>query len=486
MTNGSRTAISLALGMAGLALLAACAKPDPASAAGAPRQAAGAQGQAQGGAGQGRSGGGRRAAVVPVQAATVQTGLLTARREASGVVVAVTQSLVAAQVAGVVKSVPRSPGDWVKAGDIVVQLDDAQLRLAVDNAQVAVDNARINLRIGEENASQDNPKLALQVKSAQSALDSAQKFYDSQKALYDLGGLSASALDTAASQLSAAQANLEGAKAALDQNNKSGDQTIAQLRLALTQAQNQLAQARLGMQYASIRAPFDGQLAAINMQPGMYVGLNTPAFNLVSADRQISFGIPPSDAMTLTLHSPVNFTYHGEIFRVRVSQAPSAPINGVVPMTASVPANFRLSYGTVGSISYDISVAQGILVPLGALATLEDKNYVFSIVDGKAVRKDVTIVGEAGITAVVDGLAPGDVVILSPPPGLIQGSQVQVVNPQQGDAAAGAGGPTPGSAAAPGSSAITPAAASPGAAPSKWQGAKKAQGAKPEQGTASP
>jgi multidrug efflux pump subunit AcrA (membrane-fusion protein) len=274
------------------------------------------------------------------------------------------------------------------------------------------------------------------VQSAQSAFDSAQKFYDSQKALFALGGIAASALDTAASQLSAAQANLEGAKTALDQNNKSGDQTIAQLKLAVTQAQNQLVQAQLNLQYASIRAPFYGQIASINMQTGMYVGLNTPAFTLVSADREISFSIPPSDAPTFSQGSKIVFSYNGANFPVRVSQAPSAPVGGVVPMVASVPASFKLSYGTVGSVAYIVTVASGILAPLPSLATLEDKNYVFAIVDGKATRKDVTIIGEAGITAAVVGLVPGDVVIVSPPPGLIQGSQVEVVAQQQAGATA--------------------------------------------------
>ena len=414
--------LAFALGAACIAALADCSRPAEAA----------AQPGAPGGASkrQGGQSAGRKQAIVPVQATTVQAGLLTAQREASGVVAPVIQSQVAAQVAGVVKSVPHVSGDWVRAGDLVVQLDDAQLKLALANAQASLENAKINLQIGEDNASQDNPKLSLQVQSAQSALDSAQKFYDSQKALYDLGGLSASNLDTAESQLTAAKANLEGAKTALDQNNKSGDQTIAQLRLGVTQAQNQLVQAQLNLQYASIRAPFAGQVASVNMQAGMYVGLNTPAFFLVSADRAINFSIPPSDAPTLLQGSKIAFSYNGASYPVKVSQAPSAPINGVVPMVASVPASFKLAYGSVGSVSYAISVASGILVPLASLATLEDKNYVFAVVDGKATRKDVTIVGEAGITAAVAGLASGDVVIISPPPGLIPGSQVQIVAQQ--------------------------------------------------------
>jgi multidrug efflux pump subunit AcrA (membrane-fusion protein) len=383
---------------------------------------------------------------VPVQAAVVKEGLLTVDRSTAGVVTPVVQSQVAAQVAGVVKQVYRTAGDWVKAGQIVVQLDDAQLKLSLANAQASLENAKINLKIGQDNATQANPKLALQVQSAQSALDSAQKFYDSQKALYDLGGISASALDTAASQLSAAKANLEGAKSALDQNNKSDDQTIAQLKLGVQQAQNQVAQAELNLQNASIRAPFEGQIASINMQAGMYVALNTPVFSLVSRESQVNFSISPSDSPYLNRGSTVLFIVSGQGIPVKVSQAPSAPLNGVVPLTASLPPSVSLPFGAVGTISYTVPVAKGIIVPLMALQTLENRTYVFKILEGKVAINYVTITGEAGTNAVVSGLSNGDTVAVSPPPGLIQGSPVQAIllGSDQSGSNKGGGAPTAG------------------------------------------
>jgi multidrug efflux pump subunit AcrA (membrane-fusion protein) len=426
--NMRLTGIAAVVLLAAVMAVSGCSRQgaaDPAGQGAKPDAAAKGGGASKPGSPQ--AGGGRRQAIVPVQATIVQEGLLSSERSTAGVVSTVMQSQVAAQVAGVVKSLLRVSGDRVEAGDTVVQLDDAQLSLSLANAQAALDNARINLQIGQDNSDQANPKLALQVKSAQSALDSSQKFYDSQKALHDLGGLSASALDTAASQLSAAQANLEGAKSALSQNSKSGDQTIAQLRLAVVQAQNQLAQARLNLENTSIRAPFAGQIAAVNMQAGMYVGLNTPAFTLVSADRQINFSISPSDAPALPIGQAITYTYSGKAYPIRVSQSPSAPINGVVPMTASVPGNLDLPFGTVGNVTYTVSVANGILVPLNALDTIENQNFVFLIADGKATTKDVTILGEAGIMTAVAGIKAGDVVVVNPPPGLIQGSQVQAI-----------------------------------------------------------
>jgi multidrug efflux pump subunit AcrA (membrane-fusion protein) len=407
--------------------LAACSKPAAGTAAGGAQRGQGGPGGPNGAPNGASAPGERRAAVVPVQAVVASEGLLSSDRSTAGVVSAAVQSQVASQVAGVVKSVLRVAGDWVKEGEEVVRLDDAQLKLSLATAEAALQNARINLAVGQENSDQASPKLALQLQSAKAAVDSAQKYYDAQKALFDLGGISASALDTAESQLLTAKANLEGAKSSLDQNAKSGDQTIAQLRLAVAQAQNQLAQAELNLRNASIRAPFAGQISAVNVQAGMYAGVNASAFTLVSAERRITFNIAPSDAPALPVGTPLSFAYNGKAYPIMVRQAPSAPIGGTVPMSASAPASLELPFGAVGSVSYEVAVARGVLVPLGALGTLENRNYVFCVEDGKAVMRDVAIVGEAGATAAVSGIASGSVIVVNPPPGLIQGAAVQAI-----------------------------------------------------------
>ena len=422
-----------------LALLAACGggatgpaagKSDPAgqqgpAAPGAPAQAGGVQGAR--GAGQQRPGG-RFYAAIPVQAVTIHVGLLKASNETAGTIVAVTQSSVASQVAGVVSSVVHRAGDWVKAGAAVVQLDDSQLKLAVQTAQANLAIAKINYQVGQDNTSQSAPKLDLQVQSAQSAADSAQKFYDSQKALYDVGGISASQLDTAKSQLQTAQANVEAAKTALDQNKKSETQTLAQLKLAIDQAQNALQVAQLNLANTAIKAPFAGQIAALNVYPGMYVGLSTAVFVLVSADRQVAFNVSPADAATLPLGAPVRFEYQGKEYPARVSQAPSAPIGGVVPMVAALSRSTPLAYGTVGTVSYSLALATGALVPIASLQVNEDQNFVFAVSGGKVASRPVTILAETGTTAAVTGLEDGAQVVLNPPPGLLEGASVQVVD----------------------------------------------------------
>ena len=383
----------------------------------------------------------------PCRAVTARFGALTTAHTVAGSVQPVTQSQVAAQVGGVVLKTLQKVGDWVDAGATVVQLDETQLRFALRNAQGALQNAQIDLAVGQDTSSQASPKLEMQLQSAQSALDSAQKNFDSQKALFDLGGVTAAALDTARSLVQQAQASVEEAKTALDQNKKSEGQTIAQLKLSVDQAQTGVDQAQFNLQNAAIKAPFAGQIATLAAAPGMYLTTNSAAFVLVSRERQVVFNVSPSDAPNLTQGSVIQFSLRGTIFPVRISQAPSAPVNGVVPMVAALPGGASIAFGSVGTVSYTLTLAQGVLVPVAAIQTNEDQNFVFAVENGKAIMKTIIILAETGEAAAVAGIDAGVNAIVNPPPGLIEGSAVTAVlsptTPQTGGPRTTSPGGTP-------------------------------------------
>jgi hypothetical protein len=53
---------------------------------------------------------------------------------------------------------------------------------------------------------------------------------------------------------------------------------------------------------------------------------------------------------------------------------------------------------------------------------------VFSVANGKVTTRTITILAESGTTAAVAGIEDGTLVVLNPPPGLLPGSSVQVVD----------------------------------------------------------
>ena len=371
--------------------------------------------------------GGPGLAEISVRVVPVSVDALIVEHQTSGTVVPVMQSQVAGQVGGVVARVLRRAGDRAEKGDAVVQLDDSQLRLSLRTAQASLEASRINLSTTQGITAQANPTLDLQVKSAESSLSVAQRNYDSKKALFDLGGATGAEMDKAKSDLSMAQANLEAARTALDQNSKAEVQNIAQLKLTVDQAGFAVQQAQLNLEHAAIKAPFAGRLVAVNVEPGEFVSQNAPAFIIASQEREVDFNVPPADASSLRVGSPVSFTLGGKSYALRISQSADVPVSGVVPMAAAVPANMALTYGAVGTVSYSLTLARGALVPTSSLQTSEDTNFVFVAQEGRANRRPITILTESGSVAVVTGVTAGEIVVVNPPPGLLDGSVVKAV-----------------------------------------------------------
>jgi RND family efflux transporter MFP subunit len=135
-----------------------------------------------------------------------------------GVVEAVRQTVVAAQVAGAVTSLEVKVGDTVKAGQVL---------------------ARIDARTADFTASAGDA----QVRSAQALLEMADKDYQRQKQLFDKQYISQAALERAESQYKATQA-----------------QAAAQM------AQANAARTQSGLHV--VRAPYAGVVAEVPVQQG--------------------------------------------------------------------------------------------------------------------------------------------------------------------------------------------------------------------------
>ncbi len=339
----------------------------------------------------GQGSGARRYAAVPVQATIVTFGRLETNHTAAGTIVPVTESQVAAQVSGVVTQVLHLAGAWVQKGEVVVRLDDSQLEVAVASARAALESAQIAVQ--RDKAQADLAELT--VKRDQSLI--AQKL------------IPQSQLDVDATSASVAE------------------ETHAADEAAVKEAESQLRVAQLNLAYSSITAPFAGQLASVNVTPGEFVGQNTSVFALVSPEREITFDISPGDASVLPAGASLDFIYRAQSYPARVSEAPSAPIDGVVPMVALLSSSALPPYGAVGTVSYPLSLAQGVLVPISALQTTGNQEYVYVVQGGKSAAQKLTVIAEAGTTAAVAGVPSGSQVILNPPPGLLAGSPVKPV-----------------------------------------------------------
>jgi len=338
-----------------------------------------------------------------------------ANNTSAGAVSPETQSSVAAGATGTVRTIFHKAGEWVSAGDPVVQLDDSQLRLSLQLAQTAYQNAVLNSGFDETGKPSPTSTIALKIQYAQSDVAAKQKILESDQGLFKIGGVTQTTLDNDQSAIQNSMATLESLKASVQQSS-----------MAIQTASLQLQQAQLNLSNAAIKAPFDGQISAVNVHPGEYVTTSTASYVLVSKKKIITFSVPPSDAPGLAIGTPIKFTYNGAAYTAHITQIPAAPVGGLIPLTASLPPDLSPPLGTVGTITYALTLAQGTLVPLQAVQSAENSTFVFTVDKANKVGKSIVgIVAETGAFAAVSGVEVGTTVILSPPPGILVGSTVQ-------------------------------------------------------------
>lgn len=166
---------------------------------------------------------------------------------------------IAAQISGRVALVAVDDNAHVTAGQLLVQLDDRDQRVAQLRAEAGLAQARADL-------AQDQAQVA----AAQAGVTQAQNDYDRFSAI-NPRATTRQQVDAATEAIEAAKAKLASAQAAV----QSGQANIAT-------AAATLADARLQLSYTRIVAPAAGHVATKTVQPGNVVAPGTAMMAVVS------------------------------------------------------------------------------------------------------------------------------------------------------------------------------------------------------------
>lgn len=368
-----------------------------------------------------------------VRAVAAEAGALSTTRSASVTIEPAQDSQVAAGTSGQVASIVAQVGSSVAAGDTVVRLDATDLQLQVDNARIAVQSARINLTSAQRGAQDSTVQAQNALRSAQTGLDLAQQQFEQGQRLFDSGGIAQTELTQLRAQLESAQATFQQAQDALAQAERAPSENLELLRLQIQQAETQLLQAERALAEADIAAPYTGEVAEVLVEQGEFIGAGSPAFRLVSSEEQLArFSVPVQDASRLQEVGQVWVSYNGLDYAaqiVRTSQVPGQ--TRLVEVTARLyPSENRIPTGTVTQLDYELTLAQGIKLPSGAVQTSAGQSYVLVVSDGVSERQTVNVVNEAGDEIIVRGLEPGTQVVYPVPSDLRSGVPVDVLGSQ--------------------------------------------------------
>jgi HlyD family secretion protein len=364
-----------------------------------------------------------------VRTVRAETGALTLTRSATATIEPARESRVSAATTGQVARIVAREGSRVEAGEVIVYLEDDALQLARDNAALAVESARINLQSAERASASGDAQAQAALQAARASLELAQEAYEAGVALFEAGGLARSELTQLRVQLEQAEASYLQAEGAAEASRLAPSEELALLRLQLEQAQTQLQQAEAALRDAELRAPFAGEIAEMLVEEGEFIGAGSPAFRVVATEGRLArFDVPPEDAPQLLEAGLIWLPYGGLDYAARPLRTSQTQGGRLVTLVAEIyPSERPIPTGTVTQFSYELTLAEGTLLPSAALRPSGGEVQVLVVEGGVVQARTVQVVGEAGAQVAVTGLPPGSEVVFPVPADLPPGTPVQVL-----------------------------------------------------------
>jgi len=186
-----------------------------------------------------------RSTIRTVKVVAVTTGTLVSNVTITGQLKSNQNVNLGSKISGIVRQVYVNEGQRVQRGQLVVQLDDADLRQQVDAARAAVESAQVRLQQTQLNLPSRVQALSSAVDQARANLENAQAAVQSAQARYQQALLQEPAsITTTKSQLGSARAGLRSAQAASKSARDTARQTQGTVNAAIASARAGVAQAR--------------------------------------------------------------------------------------------------------------------------------------------------------------------------------------------------------------------------------------------------
>lgn len=183
---------------------------------------------------------------------------------ASGRIMTPQRVSIAAMITERVAFIPVQEGQRVRRGELLIELDAADERAALAQAQASVAQAEAKLRQLREVGL---PAAEQALAQAQANLLQAQHAHERTRTLQERGFIGQSQLDDARRNLDVAESQLRAARLQVETNGPAGsDFALAQAALAQARANLRAAQAKL--EQMAIHAPVDGVLIARSVEVG--------------------------------------------------------------------------------------------------------------------------------------------------------------------------------------------------------------------------
>ena len=363
------------------------------------------------------SAGGRSMDADRLRIAEVTRGDLVRDIAADGRVIAANSPTLYAIAAGTV-TLHVVAGDAVEKGQALAEIDSPELRsqLAQEQATLAsleaeASRAGLDARITRATAARTVEQAEIDLQAARRDLERNQRAFD--------GGAVAQ-IDVARAQddlrkaeLGLAHARnehaLQGQGAGLDTRNKA--LLADRQRAVVTEMQRQV-------DALTLRAPFDGQVGQVQVVQRQNVAANAPVLGVVDLSRfEVEIRVPESFARDLGIGMPAQLGGSGNAFAAEVSAVSPEVVNGEVTarlrFTGDQPPGLRQNQRLGARILLDTR-EDVLMVERGPFLEQGGGRSAWVMDGDVAAKRPIrTGVSSLGAVEILEGLQPGDRVVVS-------------------------------------------------------------------------
>jgi multidrug efflux pump subunit AcrA (membrane-fusion protein) len=365
----------------------------------------------------------RQGSAKPVAAVAVQKDSIQRAVDVVGSLAAVDQVIISSEADGNVRAILADLGDRVKAGQVLIQLDDEKQQYTLDQQQAALARALAQYGAPDPQHLPDIEQTP-DVQKAQADLLQATRALDRATELYKRTLVPQQTLDDAKT---AAEGSKAGYNAAL--------QNARNLRASIQASEATLKLAGRHLRDTAIRAPFDGYVEKRLVNLGELVKAQMPVMAIVRLDPlKVIAEIPERMAPWITVGRPVELrvdayrdrTFTGKVTRISpaVNTATRAfPFEAVVPNVDAA-----LKPGTFARVHIESGkVDQVLTLPHLALQYRYGVNRVFVINGNQLAMRELQVGERLGDRIeIVTGVKEGERVAITDVDTLADGALVAV------------------------------------------------------------
>jgi RND family efflux transporter MFP subunit len=328
--------------------------------------------------------------------------------------------LIPAETEATVVRIRVLPGAHVEPDTVLMDLVDPTLQQQLLDAQLQLQAAKADYKNTQARLQSDLMTQRAGAATVNADQKQAQLQSQTDKSLYDLGvisGLSYSASKGKADELNQRN-DLEHQRLELNQK------TIA-TQLAVQQTKVEQAAAILALKQKqqnalSVRAGIAGVLVDLPHQVGEHVSIGTTLAKVVQPDQlKAALKIAETQARDIQIGQPAEIDTHNGIIPGKVTRIDPAVQNGTVTvdveLLGALPQGARPDLSVDGTIDLD-RMTDVLYVGRPAFGNENSTISLFRVApDGKTATRVPVKVGRASVNSIqiLEGLQPGDVVILS-------------------------------------------------------------------------